>query len=65
MQHEVVAQPWSKVGVDLCELNNWTLLVICDYYSSLIEVAPLNRVTSCSDIREMKAAFTRYGIPDM
>ena len=65
MQHEVVARPWSKVAADLCELNNRTLLVICDYYSNYIEVARLTSVTSRSIIKELKAVFARYGIPDV
>ena len=65
MQHDFVARPWSKIGADLCELNNRTLLVICDYYSNYIEVARLNSVTSRSVIKEMKEVFARYGIPDI
>ena len=65
MQHDVVARPWSKVGADLCEVNNRTLLVLCDYYNNFIEVARLNTVTSHSVIREMKATFARYGILDI
>ena len=61
LQHEVVARPWSKVGADLCELDNRTLPVICDYYSNFIEVARLNSVTSRSIIKEMKSVFARYG----
>ena len=28
MQHEIIAQPWVKVGADLCDLNGRTLLVV-------------------------------------
>ena len=31
LQHEVVAQPWSKVAANLRELDNRTLPVISDY----------------------------------
>ena len=62
LQHEVVARPWSKVAADLCELDNRTLLVISDYY---IEVSCLSTATSCNIIKEMKAVFARYGIPDV
>ena len=65
LQHEVVARPWSKVAADLCQLDNRTLLVISDYYSNYIEVSRLNAATSCSVIKEMKAVFARYGIPDV
>ena len=57
LQHEVIARPWAKVAADLCQLDNRTLLVITDYYSNFIEVARI--------IKEMKAVFARYGIPDI
>lgn len=65
MQHEVIARPWSKVAVDLCESNGRTLLVIVDYYSNFVEVARLGSVTSRSVIHEMAQQFARHGIPDM
>lgn len=65
LQHEVVARPWSKVAADLCELDNRTLLVISDYYSNYIEVAHLNTAMSRKVIKEMKAVFAGYGIPDI
>ena len=65
LQHEVIARPWAKVTADLCELDDRILLVITDYYSNFLEVASLNSVTSRSIIKEMKAVFARYGIPDV
>ena len=65
LQHDVTDQPWSKVAADLCELDNRTLLVIVDYYSNFVEVARLSSLTSRSVIKEMKATFARYGIPDV
>ena len=41
-QHDFVARPWSKVAVDLCNLDRRTLLVISDYYSNYIKVALLH-----------------------
>ena len=65
LQHEVIARPWAKVTADLCELDDRILLVITDSYSNFLEVASLNSVTSRSIIKEMKAVFARYGIPDV
>ena len=65
MQHDVVTRPWSKLGADLCEVNNRTLLVLCDYYCNFIDVGRLNTVTSRNVIREMKETFAQYGIPDI
>lgn len=61
-QHVFTARPWSKVAVDLCDLDRRTLLVISDYYSNYIEIAC---VTSPSIIKVLKAVFPRFGIPDV
>ena len=64
-QHDFAARPWSKVAVDLCDLDRRTLLVVSDYYSNYIEVARVTSVTSKSIIKELKAVFARFGIPDV
>ena len=64
-QHDFAARPWSKVAADLCDLNGRTLLVISDYYSNYIEVARITSITSRSIIRELKAVFARFGIPEV
>ena len=35
-QHDFAARLWSKVAVDLCDLDGRTLLVISDYYTNYI-----------------------------
>ena len=64
-QHEFAAIPWSKVVADLCHLDKRILLVISDYYSNYIEVARVASVTSRSIIKELKAVFARFVIPDV
>lgn len=64
LQHEFIAQPWSKLGVDLAHLDNRNLLVLVDYFSNFIEVARLNSTTSRSVIRELEIIFGRFGVPD-
>ena len=64
MQHQFLARPWSRVAVDLCQLNGHTLLVASDYYSSYIEVSRLTTVTSKPVIKALKEIFARIGIPD-
>ena len=64
IQHQFLARPWSRVAVDLCELNGRTLLVASDYYSSYIEVSRLTTVTSKAVIKALKEIFARFGIPD-
>ena len=29
LQHDNTDRPWAKIGIDLCELHNHVLLVIC------------------------------------
>ncbi|XP_060080243.1 uncharacterized protein LOC132559627 [Ylistrum balloti] len=62
--HPVPSLPWSKVGTDLCELNGKTYLVLVDYYSNFIEVAPLKDTRTSTVIRHMKENIARYGIMD-
>lgn len=64
-QHDFAARPWSKVAVDLCDLDRHTPLVISDYYSNYIEVARVTSITSQSIIKELKAVFMRFGILDV
>ena len=53
------------MGADLCELNGRTLLVIVDYYSNFIEVAQVTSTTTRSIVKELKARFAHYGVPDV
>ena len=53
-----------KIGIDLCELRNRVLLVICDYYSNFIEVERLNNTTTSGVTKALKAQFARYDVPD-
>lgn len=64
-QHEFAARPWSKVAIDISDLDRRTLLVISDYYSNYIEVACVASVTSRSIIKELKVVFARFGIPEV
>ena len=65
LQHDLIARLWSKVTADLCELDNRTLLVVVDHYDNFMEVPRLSSGTFRSVIKEMKATFAKYGIPDI
>ena len=64
LQHVIPERPWAKVGVDLCELNGRTLLVIVDYFSNFIEVDRINKATTSGVTKVLKVMFSRYGVPD-
>ena len=64
LPHEFTPRRWSKVGADLCKLNDWTLLVVCDYYSNFIEVENLQTTTTRAVCKALKILFARYGVPD-
>ena len=64
LQHDITDRPWAKIGIDLSELHNLVLLVICDYYSNFIEVERITHTTTGGVTKALKAQFARYGVPD-
>ena len=68
LQQNIIECPWTKIGVDLCELIGHTLLMVCDYYSNFIEIDNDNKkkkATSQAVSKTLKGMFSRYGIPDI
>ena len=62
-QHEIIARPWAKVGVDLCDMQGRALLVVCDYFSGFIEVEWLQSTTTASVSKALMVLFARYRVP--
>ena len=61
--HPLPSLPWNKVGTDLFEYKGNHYLILVDYYSNFIEVAPLqNDTKSVTVIKHIKANIARYGI---
>ena len=59
--HEVPDRPWSKVAVDLFELNNRHYLATVDYYNNYWEVDRLeSSTTSKAVIYKLKQHFARH-----
>ncbi|XP_015758757.1 PREDICTED: uncharacterized protein K02A2.6-like [Acropora digitifera] len=63
-KHEFLGRPWANVAADLYDLDKRTLFVISDYFSNYIEIACVQSWTTRSIIKELKAVFARFGIPD-
>ena len=64
MKHAVPERPWAKIGVDLCDFNGRTLLVVVDYFSNYLEVCRMQQLTSTAVIRALSDIFARWGVPD-
>ncbi|XP_044173493.1 uncharacterized protein K02A2.6-like [Acropora millepora] len=62
---EPLAHCGPLYAADLCQLEGRTLLVISYYYSNFIEVTCVTSITARSIIKELKAVFARFGIPDI
>ena len=63
IQHEIGETPWTKLGVDLCEIEGRQLLVVTDYYSSFISVAKLKTTTTTETNLQLLNMFAIHGIP--
>ena len=61
--HKIPTRPWSKISVDLFQLDGSNYLVMVDHYSDFFELDPLGgNTTANAVIRAMKRQFARYGI---
>ena len=50
--HHIPERPWVKLGADLCTFQEKEYLITVDYYSSFVEVDPLQKTTASAVIRE-------------
>ena len=58
-------RPWSRLAMDLFELEGKTYLIIVDYFSRWIELRLLEKLNSKTTITQIKSVFTTHCIPDM
>nr|XP_033936287.1 uncharacterized protein K02A2.6-like [Pseudochaenichthys georgianus] len=57
-------RPWKRIGIDLCEHERESYLVIADYYSRYLEILHMPTTTSAHVILKLRATFARHGIPE-
>ena len=62
--HEIPTRPWSKISLDLFELDGKDYLVMVDHYSDYFELDTLRSTTARAVLRTIKRNFARHGIPD-
>ena len=65
MRSEFPSRPWERVGSDLFHFESQWYLLLVDYHSRFVEIAPLSHLNSVCVIENMKSVFARHGIPEM
>lgn len=63
LSHELPELPFNKLGMDVAHFAGRDYLVVVDYYSKWIEVAPLKNKTAENIIQKLKLIFCIHGIP--
>jgi len=65
MASNLPSYPWQKVGCDLFQFNDVTYLLVVDYSSRCIEIAPLGKdLSSEKVISHLRSIFARHGIAE-
>ena len=62
--HEINAQSYATVAVDLFHSGGKNYLIIVDYYSNYPKIALLENKSAPCVILHLKSIFTRHGIPE-
>ena len=63
--HPTPELPWHTVATDLFKIKNSKYLLLVDYYSRFPPLCKLGNTTSKVFVQEMKAVFTKLGVPDV
>ncbi len=64
LSHDFATRPWSKIGMDLCQLDSRIFLIAVDYYSNYVEVVKLMSTVAKAVVKSVMEIFARFGIPD-
>lgn len=64
-RRELPARPWEDLAIDFLGPlpEGQFLLVVVDYYSRYYEVCEMGTITAEDTIRELRAIFSRFGVP--
>ncbi|XP_055381628.1 uncharacterized protein K02A2.6-like [Condylostylus longicornis] len=65
INHDIPEMPFSKIGLDIMELNAKSFLIIGDYYSKYLDIIPLYNKTARTIIEKLKVVFSYHGIPNI
>ena len=65
LEHERPEEPWTKIGMDIFQLNAQNYLLLVDYTSNYPEIFRLEELSSTYIIQGLKSIFSRHGIPLM
>ena len=61
--HDVLSNPWEKVGTELFQLRGKDYLIDVDYTSKYFEVSVIPNTLASTAIQHTKSIFARFGIP--
>ncbi|KAL6459873.1 hypothetical protein MHYP_G00316320 [Metynnis hypsauchen] len=62
---ELPMRPWQKIGADMFYWQNYSYLLVVDYYSRYIEIIKTSITTSAGVINGLKSIFARHGVPEI
>lgn len=56
-------QPWTRIHLDFLQHKGRTYLILIDSSSKWIEVFEMSRTNASAVVKELRATFTRFGLP--
>ena len=63
MKHDILLQPWTKVGTDVFHLYGRPYVIVIDYTTKFFDLNVMPNVESDTVITNLKSIFAKYGIP--
>ena len=63
IQHEIPDNPWTKVAMDLFELESKNYVIIVDYNTNYFDLSLIPDKRSSTVVLHTKRIFSKFGIP--